>query len=100
MLLKIKEADIVGFTKLTSNSKLWRNNTQEDLTSTFSINENRLATMTDINLFYPDNEEQNLIMYTPQEDKMKQEKAFIPPPSKGGKEVIILCYNNSTQTFR
>jgi len=86
ILLRWKDPEIVGFTKVSTNNKIW-------ISQELSFNEqNRIFKSLDqLKFFYPDNNEQLMLSFSLVEKDFKKQEIMLPPPKAGAKEISVCC---------
>jgi len=90
ILLRWKDPEIVGFTKVSVNNKIWRSQTK-DQKSHFNEQNQVFQSLDDLKFYYPDNNDQNMFAFNLKEKDFKKEDLMIPPPKAGAKEITVCC---------
>lgn len=81
ILLRWRDPEIVGFTKVSTNNKIWTSSEQNRV----------LKSLDDLKFFYPDNNEQFMLSFSLSGKEFKKQEIMVPPPKAGGKEISVCC---------
>lgn len=93
ILLRWKDSEIVGFTKISINNKIWRSQIKEQESSSLIEQNQTLRSLDDLKFFYPDNNDQNMFVFNLRGKEFKKEDIMLPPPKTGAKEVLNSLFN-------
>ena len=88
ILLRWKDPEIVGFTKISINNKIWWSQTKEQESLSLIEQNQTLRSLDDLKFFYPDNNDQNMFAFNLRGKEFKKEDIMLPPPKTGAKEVL------------
>lgn len=90
ILLRWKDPEIVGFTKVSINNRIWTSQTKEQ-DSCFNERNQIFRGLDDLRFYYPDNNDQNILAFNLIEKDFKKQDLMIPPPKAGAKEISVCC---------